>query len=228
MHRNVLTKAMLVWGAMTATSAAKDVAIVRLEAKGENGRVLVLSTGTHIGNGLILTCAHCCKASGGRGAKAVAHIPSSKTLVVQRTVPVTVMCYDRDADVGLMVCDDKEAIDTSYELAPRGYELRAGSRVHIYGWNGGGKAETLFSAEQKITRVNPYMGAANIEITGVPRQGMSGGPLVTADDLLIVGVAVAADPMNNRGIYCGLEPIYKLLEHHAKHPFEIRTTAGQK
>lgn len=204
----------------------EEAAVVRIEARSADGTLIVLSTGSHVGGGLILTCGHCCRTAGGRGAKAVAHIYSSRTLSYSRTVPITILCYDRDADAGLMRFDEPETLKSTLELAPRRHEVRVGELVRVYGWRGMGNAEQLYASREQIVSLNFFLGPDNIETTGVPIPGASGGPLVKLNDDLIIGVTSAADMTNGRGVYCGLEPIYKLIEHAARHPVERIATGA--
>jgi hypothetical protein len=59
--------------------------------------------------------------------------------------------------------------------------------------------------------VNRYLGPDNLECTGVPVQGRSGGGLFDRHGDL-VGVCVAADPREKRGLYAGLKAAWTLLE----------------
>lgn len=194
-----------------------EVAVVRIEARSADGTQIVLSTGTHIGNGVILTCGHCCRTAGGRGAKAVAHIFSARTLSRSRTVPITVLCYDRAGDAGLMKFDQPDILKSRLMLAPRRQEVEVGELVRVYGWKGTGRSEQLYTLRQQVVSLNLFVGPDNIETTGVPIPGASGGPLVTMSDDLIIGITSAADVTYGQGVYCGLEPIYKLFEHAARH-----------
>jgi len=62
----------------------------------------------------------------------------------------------------------------------------------------------------RITALNRYLGPDNLECSGVPDQGRSGGGLLTKDGL-VIGVCTAADPRDQRGIYAGLKAVQQLL-----------------
>jgi hypothetical protein len=62
-----------------------------------------------------------------------------------------------------------------------------------------------------VTALNRYLGPDNIECTGEPLQGRSGGGLFNAEGK-VVGVCVAADPRDKRGLYAGLRVIHNLLQ----------------
>jgi hypothetical protein len=64
----------------------------------------------------------------------------------------------------------------------------------------------------KITALNRYLGADNIEVGGMPAQGRSGGGLFAKDGQLI-GVCSGADAHHREGLYVGLDTIQKLLDH---------------
>lgn len=119
----------------------------------------------------------------------------------------TLIDFDSEADVGLI------AIPTSNEIprvqvAAREEAARKGQHVTSIGC-GGGESPT----EQKlnVTALNRYLGPDNIECTGVPIQGRSGGGLFNADGR-VIGVCIAADPKEQRGLYSGLQCIHDLLK----------------
>jgi thiol-disulfide isomerase/thioredoxin len=73
----------------------------------------------------------------------------------------------------------------------------------------GGKDRTV--EEHKVTSINRYHGPDNVECSGVPAVGRSGGGLFNQNGE-IVGVCSAADRNEKRGIYAGLEPIHQILK----------------
>ncbi|MFT5524108.1 MAG: hypothetical protein ACI9HK_002059, partial [Pirellulaceae bacterium] len=59
----------------------------------------------------------------------------------------------------------------------------------------------------QITTVNRYLGPPNIEVSGRPEIGRSGGGLFTNDGLLI-GVCNCADEADNEGLYASLPIVH--------------------
>src|SRR5215207_7276788 len=65
--------------------------------------------------------------------------------------------------------------------------------------------------ETRITSLDRYQGPPNIEASGAPTIGRSGGGLFNGKNELI-GVCNNADPEGNEGIYAGLESIHDQLD----------------
>lgn len=191
-------------------AAAEDLGFVRIEARVEQGRAIIAFNGVQIGRGLILTCAHCCQSAGGRGAGVSVHILTAGSWKSSRTVRGTVLCYDPAADCGLIRLEDPDALATAYALAPRRTVMRPGDEVHAFHWEA--LTESLSPVRGQITRLNPYLGSPVIETSTAPRLGDSGGPLILAGRRQIVGVTSALNLELQRGIYCGLDPIWQLID----------------
>lgn len=204
--RTLLTAGCL----LTSPVLAADAGFVRLESQLQAGAVRVLFTGAQIRPGLILTCAHCCRAAGGLGGRVVVHVLGDTVWRPYRSVSGTVACFDLALDVGLVVLDDPAAIPVVYVLAPRGTTIQEGDGVFAYRWRK--EPEQLIPVAGQITRVNPYLGAPTLETNTPPESGESGGPLVRIDTREIIGVTSAVDVTRQRGLYSGLEAIYQLLD----------------
>jgi hypothetical protein len=80
-------------------------------------------------------------------------------------------------------------------------------RVQSIGCSGG---DDPTREEQQLTAINKYDGPDNFECSTMPQQGRSGGGLFLGNDL--IGVCIAADPKEKRGIYSAIKPIASLLE----------------
>ena len=65
--------------------------------------------------------------------------------------------------------------------------------------------------ETRVTSLDRYQGPPNIEASGAPAVGRSGGGLFNGKNEL-VGVCNNADPEGNEGIYAGLESIHDQLD----------------
>jgi hypothetical protein len=85
--------------------------------------------------------------------------------------------------------------------------IQRGTSVVSVGCGGG---EPPTQEAHKITALNRYLGADNIECTGVPEQGRSGGGLFLRDGR-VIGVCMAADPRFSEGLYAGLKTVHALL-----------------
>ena len=117
-----------------------------------------------------------------------------------------VVKYDLDADVGLISIPTDGVLPVA-RLAASGSQLPKGASVISVGCSGGQPPTTqnLF-----VTALNRYTGPDNVECTGVPVQGRSGGGLFNLENE-VVGVCIAADPKEKRGLYAGLKPILELV-----------------
>lgn len=116
------------------------------------------------------------------------------------------LAHDDKADIGLLTIATPEAMPTA-RVAPLSYAVATGEAVVSVGC-GGGSDPTIERVQ--VTALNRYLGPDNLECTGVPQQGRSGGGLFTTTGL-VVGVCTAADPRDKKGLYCALKPIHTLL-----------------
>lgn len=157
---------------------------------------------SRVGRTIVLTCGHIF-----RGLK--------KTSVVEvdvftdgkpATYVGTPLKYDLQADVGLIAIPTQSAIPIA-NVAALNDAAERGDRVLSIGCGGGAEPSRL---RIRVTELNRYRGPDNIECTGVPEQGRSGGGLFNARGE-VVGVCFAADPRDRRGLYAGLRPIHDLL-----------------
>lgn len=118
-----------------------------------------------------------------------------------------VVDYNFKADVGLIAIPTESPLPSA-KVAPQDASISRGEPVVSIGCGGGERP----SVERlRVTALNRYTGPDNIECTGVPVQGRSGGGLFNGQGE-VVGVCIAADPKEQRGLYAGLEPIQSLLE----------------
>lgn len=116
--------------------------------------------------------------------------------------------YDLDADVGLVSLPTDGTLSVA-RLAQLDQPLTKGDNVISVGCSGGQPP----SIEQlNVTAINRYTGPDNVECTGVPVQGRSGGGLFNESQEL-VGVCIAADRDEKRGLYAGLAPILELVSN---------------
>jgi S1-C subfamily serine protease len=114
--------------------------------------------------------------------------------------------YDLEGDVGLLSIATQTPLAAS-PIASTAEEARVRQSVYSIGCGGG---DPPSRQDVYVTALNRYLGPDNIECTGEPLQGRSGGGLFNAEGE-VVGVCVAADPRDQRGLYAGLKVIHNLL-----------------
>lgn len=178
---------------------------VRIRVK--DGNAINYGSGTIIesqpGQATIVSCAHIFRKL---SKSAVIEIdvyagPKAKP----ETVKGRVLVADADADVSLVRINYPVQI-ASVPLGPV-VQRSKNDCLFSFGCSGG---DNPSREDVRVTNVNKYDGAENLECTGRPQKGRSGGGLFNGDEL--VGVCIAADPQEPRGIYTGLQPIAELLE----------------
>ncbi|OYW24554.1 MAG: hypothetical protein B7Z55_01845 [Planctomycetales bacterium 12-60-4] len=158
---------------------------------------------SRVGRTLILTCGHIFRQLGEDGIVEV-------DVFISGQKPVTyvgkVITFDLETDIGLVAIPTSQRI-AAIPLASIDKPLQVGDSLVSIGCGGG----DLPSRENvEVTAINKYTGAANIECTGLPVQGRSGGGLFHNKEL--VGVCIAADPKDHRGVFTALGPVYEILE----------------
>jgi thiol-disulfide isomerase/thioredoxin len=92
-------------------------------------------------------------------------------------------------------------------ILPKGQSLKPGQAVFSIGCDHGNNPTRH---DTKISNVNRYLGAANVEIVGAPAVGRSGGGLFDGQGRLL-GVCNAASKEDNEGIYAGPEVVYQQI-----------------
>jgi thiol-disulfide isomerase/thioredoxin len=115
--------------------------------------------------------------------------------------------YDVAADVGLVTLNTDGYIATAEVPDVSG---RPQTREEVVNIGCSGGAPPTQEAVQ-VTALNYFEGPDNIECTGVPVQGRSGGGLFNQQGQL-VGVCIGADAQRQRGAYAGLLAIHDQLD----------------
>lgn len=191
----------------TVVVATNDpmAASVRLRVKDLTGMNFGSGTILFVRNGeaVILTCGHIFRNIHQNGVVEVDVFDSSRQ---SETYVGKVIKFDMTADVGLVSIKTDTPLST-VPLASIDRALTTGEKVLSIGC-GGGKLPS--KEELAVTAINRYDGPDNIECTGSPVQGRSGGGLFRGAE--IVGVCIAADLEHQRGVYAALKPVYALLE----------------
>ena len=179
-----------------APGDARDRALqatVRLRVEDPAGESV--GTGTIIdtyGNeALVVTCGHIFRDSQGRGQVFVDRFSQGAALTVEGTV----ISYDLDRDIGLVSFASTSPVAAA-RVAPSGHGFHEGDAVFTVGCDEG-RAPSL--RESRITSLDRYLGPPNIEATGQPAVGRSGGGLFSKDGLLI-GICNNADPADDEEI----------------------------
>jgi hypothetical protein len=182
-------------------------ASVRLRVHDDSG--VNFGSGTIIesqpGRATILTCGHIFRKLGNE-SKVEVDLFMSDSRARPDSVAGKVLHYDLDADVGFITIAYPQRLPAA-QLGLSRAELAVQDKVFSIGCGGGEKPSR---EELTLTAINKYAGPDNLECTGEPQLGRSGGGLFRGTDL--VGVCIAADPKEHRGIYAGLKPVAQLLD----------------
>lgn len=151
------------------------------------------------GEALVVTCAHIFRESKGQGEIEVDVFGPGGL----KTFPGKVVSYDLKSDVGLLRLRPGVPLVTA-ALASPVTPLSKGETVFSVGCSHGDDPTSRVS---RLTSINKYVGAHNLQVAGQPVQGRSGGGLFNARGELI-GVCNAADPKDDEGLYISLKVIH--------------------
>ena len=181
------------------------VASVRIRVK--NGDHVHLGSGTVIdsqpGRAVILTCGHILRDLNKNAVVEVDVFPGGKS--EPQTTVAQILKFDLESDVGLLSIPCQQRLAT-VRLATNGLPA-VEERVFSIGCGGGSRPAV---EEHLVKAINSCVGPDNLECTGVPQQGRSGGGLFQGSEL--IGVCILADPKFKRGIYSGMKPVIQLLD----------------
>lgn len=191
---------------LEAAMARAADATVRIKV--EESNTIAHGTGTivavHGNEGLVLTCGHLFRDM----------LPGSKLTVdlfagTPRQVNLVAQLIDFKADkedVALLSVQLPVQVEP-VPILPQGEAVQQGQPVFSWGCDHGNNPTRR---DTKVTRINRYMGAPNIEIEGAPAVGRSGGGLFDHQGRLM-GVCNAACKEENEGIYAAGDVIYTQL-----------------
>ncbi|GAB6164954.1 hypothetical protein JCM19992_09540 [Thermostilla marina] len=182
-------------------------ATVRIHVQDPNGRSH--GSGTIIdarsGEALIATCGHLFRDNGGRGDITVDLFgPRPATGLPGTLIGYT---YDQTHDTALIAVKIDSPVVVA-RVAPPGYQPKVGDPVFNVGCDDGAPPTVKTG---RVTAIDKYAGFGNIEASGAPVEGRSGGGLFSAEGYLI-GICNAADPSENEGLYASLVEIYRELD----------------
>jgi len=180
-------------------------ATIRLRIEDASGHSIGTGTivDTHGHEALAVTCGHIFRDSGGQGRVLVDLFPGGQL----RTVEGTLLSYDLTRDIGLVSFVPGFAVSLA-RIAPAGHRFANGDAVFTVGCDNGREPSVR---DSRITSIDRYLGPPNIEATGEPAQGRSGGGLFSQDGFLI-GICNHGDPRDDEGIYASLPTIHWELD----------------
>ncbi|MEN0111590.1 MAG: trypsin-like peptidase domain-containing protein, partial [Planctomycetota bacterium] len=201
--------------ALDSAAASLLAASVRLTINDEGGRAF--GTGTIVdareGEALVVTCAHLFRGRDGQAidptgrltVELYAPTPGGPRVTQQATG--VLVSHDFDADVALVAIQVNGQVATA-AVAPSPGALRVGDAVRSVGCDLGADPTVR---DSRVVDLNRYNGPPNIEASGAPVQGRSGGGLFDARGRM-VGVCFAADEEADEGLYAGLASIHAQLD----------------
>ncbi|MDA1049314.1 MAG: trypsin-like peptidase domain-containing protein [Planctomycetota bacterium] len=180
-------------------------ATIRLRIEDAGGHSVGTGTivDTHGDEALAITCGHIFRDSGGQGRVLVDLFPEGQP----RTVEGILISYDLTRDIGLVRFVPGFAV-SPVRIAPAGHRFANGDVVFTVGCDNGREPSVR---DSRITSIDRYLGPPNIEATGEPAQGRSGGGLFSQDGFLI-GICNHGDPKDDEGIYASLPTIHWELD----------------
>jgi thiol-disulfide isomerase/thioredoxin len=190
-------------------SAAADTTLlassVRLTIEDPSGTSY--GTGTIVdarsGEALVVTCGHVFRDSQGRGKISIDLCGEG----APQDLPARLISYSLQRDVGLVSFRPGGPVAVA-RVAGREFAVRKGDAVRTVGCNHGDGATVERGA---VLAINRFVGEPNLQVSGQPVQGRSGGGLFSSEGLLI-GVCNAADPADDAGLYAALGAVHDALD----------------
>jgi len=152
---------------------------------------------------LVLTCGHLFRESHGQAKITVETFLGGQ---ITSYPAILVDFQAKDMDIGLVQFSPNAEVPVA-TLIPKNRKLVEGQTVFSWGCDRGALPSRY---DSKITKLNRYLGAPNVEVAGQPVEGRSGGGLFDESGELI-GVCYAADPELQEGLYNGAEVVYYQL-----------------
>ncbi len=153
---------------------------------------------------VVLTCGHLFR---DRTPKSVITVERFENGMPVRYVAELIDYQIEDVDIGLLLFHPNRSIPVA-QVAQHVEQLAQGDPVYSMGCDHG---EAPSRRDSQVTKLNRYLGSANIETAGAPVQGRSGGGLFNRQGEL-VGVCFAADTQLDEGLYCGIPVVHEQLK----------------
>jgi S1-C subfamily serine protease len=180
-------------------------ASVRLRIADPTGNSVGSGTIVDFTNGvaLIVTCGHVFRDSQGKGEVLVDVFEPYRIDGLSGRV----VDFDLESDVGLVICRSDRPL-TAVRVAGPERPVTKDEPVIGIGCNHG---EEPTVRQGRILAVNKFLGPPNLQVSGQPVQGRSGGGLFSMESQLI-GVCNAADPSDDAGLFAAAANIHALLD----------------
>jgi thiol-disulfide isomerase/thioredoxin len=177
----------------------------------EDAKGLSHGTGTIIdareGEALLITCGHIFRESKGKGPVTVDLFEATaQGLRVVDKVSGEVIVFDLERDVALVSFRPNRPVCVA-AVAAAHTPIARGDRAASVGCSNAQDPSVLAT---RVTWLDRYQGPPNIETSGAPVEGRSGGGLFN-DKGELIGVCFAADLEGNKGLYAGLDSIHEML-----------------
>lgn len=193
----------------TPEQAIARAAAATVRIRVDEGNTTAHGTGTivdvHGQEALVLTCGHLFR---DMQAGSVISVDLFAGTPQEVNRPAQLVDFKaEETDIGLISFVLPVAVEP-VDILPRGEKPQSGQSVFSFGCDHGADPTRR---DTRITNINRYLGAANVEIQGAPAEGRSGGGLFDLQGRLI-GVCNAADAQDDRGIYAGAEVVYAQIE----------------
>jgi thiol-disulfide isomerase/thioredoxin len=211
--------------AASASHAALLSATVRLIIEDSTGRSFGTGTvvDTRSGEALVVTCAHLFRETKGKApVKADLYEAAGEGVRLAGHATGQVLSYDLTRDIALVSLRVDRPVGVANVAPPRS-TVERGDRMVGVGCSNGQDPTVL---ETRVTSLDRYQGPPNIEASGAPAVGRSGGGLFNGKNEL-VGVCNNADPEGNEGIYAGLESIHDQLDRLGLKEIYTKPGSGQ-
>lgn len=190
---------------LTPQQAVARAAAATVRIRVDEGNTTAHGTGTivdvHGQEALVLTCGHLF-----RDMKPGSVISIDLFAGTSNEINLPSQLIDfkaEEEDIGLITFRLPVRVEP-VNLLERGTPLQIGQQVFSFGCDHGNNPTRH---DTRITNINRYIGPENIEISGAPAVGRSGGGLFDLNGNLI-GVCNAADTNDNEGIYAAADVIY--------------------
>ncbi|MFN6300741.1 MAG: trypsin-like peptidase domain-containing protein [Planctomycetota bacterium] len=153
---------------------------------------------------VVLTCGHLFR---NWSKSSVVYVERFESGVPVRYQASLVDYQIEDIDIGVLVINPGKVVPSA-RVAQQADLLREGDLVFSLGCDHG---DLPSRRDSRVTKLNRYMGSANIETAGAPVQGRSGGGLFNSNGELL-GVCFAADAQLDEGLYCGTRSVLDRLQ----------------
>ncbi|MGI9457766.1 MAG: trypsin-like peptidase domain-containing protein [Aeoliella sp.] len=162
---------------------------------------------TREGDALIVTCGHLFREESQEGRITIEIFESTADgLRVVDRLPGKLESFDLDRDVGLISFRTRRPVPVAQVAEEFGEQVN--DRVWSVGCDLGADPTVRKS---RVTAIDRYHGPPNVETTGAPVVGRSGGGLFNERGQL-VGVCFAADEEGDEGLYSGLASVHAELD----------------